>query len=303
MEITTLDLPANLPGLRKLGSGKVRELYEVGGTTGPLLFVATDRISAYDCILPTPIPGKGELLTQLSEFWFDVLDFCPNHLISTRFEAFPEVLRPFREMLEGRSMLVRRADPLPVECVVRGYLAGSGWLDYQQTGTICGHPLPPGLRQAEALPEPLFTPSTKATSGHDINISWKECRRILGEDLAHAVRARSLEIYEHGRDLAASRGVIIADTKFEFGLIDDELVLIDEVLTPDSSRFWPQDSWCPGENPPSFDKQFVRDYLSSLEWDKTPPAPPLPAEIVEKTAAKYREAFAALTGRKISFRG
>jgi phosphoribosylaminoimidazole-succinocarboxamide synthase len=299
MELTTLELPTDLPGLRKLGSGKVRELYAVGEN---LLFVATDRISAYDCILPTPIPGKGELLTQLSEFWFNVLDFCPNHLLTTRFDAFPSVLHPFRELLEGRSMLVRKASPLMVECVVRGYLAGSGWTEYQASGTVGGHSLPPGLRQADALPEPLFTPSTKATSGHDENISWKECRHFLGDELAIEVRERSLELYEHGRDLAASRGLIIADTKFEFGLIDGELALIDEVLTPDSSRFWPADSWHPGENPPSFDKQFVRDYLSGLDWDKTPPAPELPADIVEKTAAKYREAFATLTGRKISFR-
>ena len=299
MELTTLELPPHLPGLRKLGSGKVRELYAVGDD---LLFVATDRISAYDCILPTPIPGKGELLTQLSEFWFGVFDFCPNHLLTTRFEAFPEVLQPFREQLEGRSMLVRKASPLPVECVVRGYLAGSGWAEYQARGTVGEHALPAGLRQAEALPEPLFTPATKATSGHDENISWKECRRLLGDELALEVRERSLELYEHGRDLAASRGLIIADTKFEFGLIEGELVLIDEVLTPDSSRFWPAESWHPGENPPSFDKQFVRDYLSGLDWDKTPPAPALPPEIVEKTAAKYREAFATLTGRKISFR-
>lgn len=296
MELTKLELPTNLPGLRKLGSGKVRELYAAGED---LLFVATDRISAYDCILPTPIPGKGELLTQLSEFWFEVFDFCPNHLITTRFEAFPEVLQPFREILEGRSMLVRKATPLPVECVVRGYLAGSGWTEYQSRGTVGEYSLPTGLRQAEALPEPLFTPSTKAVSGHDENISWKECRRLLGDELALAVRERSLELYEHGRDLAASRGLIIADTKFEFGLIDGDLVLIDEVLTPDSSRFWPAESWHPGENPPSFDKQFVRDYLSDLDWDKTPPAPALPAEIVEKTASKYREAYAKLTGRKI----
>lgn len=294
MEITNLELP----GIRKIASGKVREIFDLGDS---LLFVATDRISAFDCILPNPIPGKGRVLTTLSEFWFDYFDFIPNHLISARFATFPENLRPFQQQLEGRSMLVRKAEPLPVECVVRGYLVGSGWTDYQKTGGICGHPLPEGLSQAQMLAEPIFTPSTKATNGHDENISWSRCRQLLGDDLALQVRRLSIEVYEHGRDLAASRGIIIADTKFEFGLIDGEVVLIDEVLTPDSSRFWPVSGYRTGENPPSFDKQFVRDYLDSLDWDKTPPAPQLPEEVIRMTAEKYKEALAVLTGCKPSW--
>lgn len=292
MEITALELP----GIPKIASGKVREIFDLGDA---LLFVATDRISAFDCILPDTIPNKGKILTQLSEFWFDYLDFIPNHLITSNFAAFPPSLQPFQSELQGRSMLVRKATPLPVECVVRGYLAGSGWLDYQKTGGISGHPLPEGLTLAAALETPIFTPSTKATSGHDENISWKECRRLLGDEMALEVRRRSIEIYEHGRDLALNRGIIIADTKFEFGLIDGELILIDEVLTPDSSRFWPVAEYQPGKNPPSFDKQFVRDYLESLVWDKNPPAPALPAEIIQRTEAKYQEAFSILTGRKL----
>lgn len=292
MEITALELP----GIPKIASGKVREIFDLGDA---LLFVATDRISAFDCILPDTIPNKGKILTQLSEFWFDYLDFIPNHLITSNFAAFPPSLQPFQSELQGRSMLVRKATPLPVECVVRGYLAGSGWLDYQKTGGISGQPLPEGLTLASALETPIFTPSTKATSGHDENISWKECRRLLGDEMALEVRRRSVEIYEHGRDLALNRGIIIADTKFEFGLIDGELILIDEVLTPDSSRFWPVAEYQPGKNPPSFDKQFVRDYLESLVWDKNPPAPALPAEIIHRTEAKYQEAFSILTGRKL----
>ena len=292
MEITALELP----GIPKIASGKVREIFDLGDA---LLFVATDRISAFDCILPDTIPNKGKILTQLSEFWFDYLDFIPNHLITSNFAAFPPSLQPFQSELQGRSMLVRKATPLPVECVVRGYLAGSGWLDYQKTGGISGQPLPEGLTLASALETPIFTPSTKATSGHDENISWKECRRLLGDEMALEVRRRSVEIYEHGRDLALNRGIIIADTKFEFGLIDGELILIDEVLTPDSSRFWPVSEYQPGKNPPSFDKQFVRDYLESLVWDKNPPAPTLPAEIIHRTEAKYQEAFSILTGRKL----
>ncbi len=292
MEITELELP----GIRKIASGKVREIFDLGDS---LLFVATDRISAFDCVLPDPIPGKGKVLTSLSEFWFDYFDFIPNHLISARFAAFPEKLQPFRELLDGRSMIVKKAEPLPVECVVRGYLVGSGWADYQKTGGICGHPLPEGLEQAQKLLEPIFTPSTKAVSGHDENISWSRCRQLLGDDLALQVRRLSIEVYEHGRDLAASRGILIADTKFEFGLIGGEVVLIDEVLTPDSSRFWPVADYRTGANPPSFDKQFVRDYLDSLDWDKTPPAPSLPKEVIEKTAEKYREALSILTGRRV----
>jgi len=289
-----MDLKAlELPGIRKIASGKVREIFDLGER---LLLVSTDRISAFDCILPNPIPNKGEILTRLSEFWFGFLDFVPNHYITCRFAGFPPVLKGFEELLTGRSMLVKKATPLPIECVVRGYLAGSGWKEYQAKGSICGHDLPSGLEQVSELPEPIFTPSTKATSGHDENISWKECRRILGDELALAVRTRSIELYEHGRDLAASRGILIADTKFEFGLIDGEVVLIDECLTPDSSRFWPADQWKPGCSPPSFDKQFVRDYLESLDWDKQPPAPELPPDIIRKTADKYEQAYSVLTG-------
>ncbi len=290
MHLTQIDLP----GVSKVASGKVREIFDLGDS---LLLVATDRISAFDCILPDPIPRKGEILTRLSEYWFGVLDFIPNHLITSRFNAFPNQLQPFAEELAGRSMLVKKAAPLPVECVVRGYLAGSGWKDYQATGGICGQELPSGLQLADALPEPIFTPSTKASTGHDENISWKDCRRILGDEIAHQVRSHSIELYEHGRDLAAQRGILIADTKFEFGLVEGELLLIDECLTPDSSRFWPADQWVPGSSPPSFDKQFVRDYLESLDWDKTPPAPNLPEEVIRKTSEKYLESLRCLTGQ------
>lgn len=289
-------LECSLPGIPKLRSGKVREVFDLGET---LLFVATDRISAFDCILPNAIPHKGEVLTQISSFWFDKLDFVPNHVITAQFRQFPEILKPFEEVLTGRSMIVRKASPLPVECVVRGHIAGSGWKEYQASGTICGHPLPPGLRQGDKLPEPLFTPATKAETGHDENITWKECRRILGDDVAHEVRDRSIELYEHGRAYAAQKGIIVADTKFEFGIFEDEILLIDEVLTPDSSRFWPEAEFAPGGSPPSFDKQFVRDYLETLDWNKQPPAPALPADVIARTSEKYLEAFERLTGRSL----
>lgn len=289
-------LECNLPGIPKLRSGKVREVFDLGDC---LLIVATDRISAFDCILPTAIPRKGEVLTQMTAFWYGVLDFVPNHFITARFEAFPAVLHPFEAQLRNRSMLVRKANPLPVECVARGYIAGSGWKEYQSAGTVGGHEVPAGLLQSAKLPCPLFTPSTKAESGHDENITWKECRRILGDELAIQVRDLTIDLYEHGCAHASRAGILIADTKFEFGLADGELILIDECLTPDSSRFWPTDSWQPGTNPPSYDKQFVRDYLETLEWDKTPPAPELPAEVAEKTSAKYIEAYEKLTGLKL----
>jgi phosphoribosylaminoimidazole-succinocarboxamide synthase len=289
MDILTLDLP----GIPKLRSGKVREVFDLGDS---LLLVATDRISAFDCVLPNAIPRKGEVLTRLSRFWFHKLDFVPNHLVETQENALPEKLKPYAEQLEGRSMIVKKAIPLPIECVVRGYLVGSGWKDYEATGGICGQMLPAGLRQAEKLPEPIFTPSTKAASGHDENISWNECRRILGDDVAMRLREWSIELYEHGRDYAAQRGIIIADTKFEFGMVGDEIVLIDECLTPDSSRFWPAVDYAVGSNPPSFDKQYVRDYLESLIWDKTPPAPELPPDVVTRTSEKYIEAYTRLTG-------
>lgn len=293
MELTELELD----GIPKLASGKVREIFDLGDR---LLLVATDRISAFDCILPQPIPDKGKILTKLSEFWFSVLDFVPNHLLSTSLHGCSEALQPHLEKLEGRSMLVKKASPLPVECVVRGYLAGSAWKEYCATGTVCGEPLPEGLLEAEKLPSPIFTPSTKATTGHDENISWKECRRMIGDDYALEVRRKSIELYEHGRDLAATKGILIADTKFEFGVCDGELLLIDECLTPDSSRFWPADAHQPGSSPPSFDKQFVRDFLENSGWDKRPPAPDLPPEVVEKTAEKYREAYRMLAGHPLA---
>ncbi len=289
-------LECDLPGIKKLRSGKVREVFDLGDC---LLIVATDRISAFDCILPTPIPRKGEVLTQMSVFWYDVLDFIPNHFITARFEAFPSVLHPFEAQLAGRSMLVRKAKPLPVECVARGYIAGSGWKEYQASGTVGGHEVPAGLQQSAKLPKTLFTPSTKAETGHDENITWKQCRAVLGDELAIQVRDQTIDLYEHGCSHAAQAGILIADTKFEFGIADDRVILIDECLTPDSSRFWPANSWAAGTNPPSFDKQFVRDYLETLEWDKTPPAPELPIEVAEKTSQKYIEAFEKLTGRKL----
>jgi phosphoribosylaminoimidazole-succinocarboxamide synthase len=290
-------LECDLPGIPKLRSGKVREVFDLGDC---FLIVATDRISAFDCILPTAIPRKGEVLTQMSVFWYGVLDFVPNHFITARFEAFPAILHPFEEQLRGRSMLVRKANPLPVECVARGYIAGSGWKEYQATGKVGGHDVPAGLLQSAKLPATLFTPSTKAEEGHDENITWKQCRAVLGDELAMQVRDQTIELYEHGCTHAARAGIIIADTKFEFGIAEGETILIDECLTPDSSRFWPADSWKPGTNPPSYDKQFVRDYLETLDWDKTAPAPALPPEVVEKTSAKYIEAYEKLTGLKLS---
>ena len=289
-------LECNLPGIPKLRSGKVREVFDLGDS---LLIVATDRISAFDSILPTGIPRKGEVLTQMTAFWYGVLDFVPNHFLTARFEAFPSVLHPFESQLRNRSMIVRKANPLPVECVARGFIAGSGWKEYQTSGTVGGHEVPADLLQSAKLPSPLFTPSTKAESGHDENITWKECRRILGDELAVQVRDLTIDLYEHGCAHASRAGILIADTKFEFGLADGELILIDECLTPDSSRFWPADSWMPGTNPPSYDKQFVRDYLETLDWDKTPPAPELPAEVAAKTSAKYIEAYEKLTGLKL----
>lgn len=286
--LSNIDLP--LPRLR---SGKVREVFDLSDDT--LLFVTTDRLSAFDCILPDPIPGKGAVLNQLSAFWFGRFTFTRNHMIAAQFEL-PNELLPFREELAQRSMIVRKTQPLPVECVVRGYLAGSGWKEYQERGSVCGQKLPASLTLASQLPHPLFTPSTKNEAGHDLNITWKECCDLIGRKQATKVRDLSLEIYAAGREHAAGCGIIVADTKFEFGEVDGELLLIDECLTPDSSRFWPADQHVTGQSPPSYDKQFVRDYLETLDWDKTPPAPSLPAEVIEKTSAKYREAFERLTG-------
>ncbi len=285
-------LTCNLPGIPKLRSGKVREVFDLGEH---LLLVATDRISAFDCILPNAIPGKGEVLNRLSSFWFHRLDFVPNHMVETEVAAFPQELRPYADILRGRSLIAKKAKPLPVECVVRGYIAGSGWKEYQSEGTVGGHEVPAGLKQAGRLPEDLFTPSTKAEEGHDEPITWSQCRSLLGDETAHRVREMSLELYRAGRAYAASRGIIIADTKFEFGIHDGEIILIDECMTPDSSRFWPADLYQPGGSPPSFDKQFVRDWLETCGWDKQAPAPELPAEITAKTAEKYHEALTRLT--------
>jgi phosphoribosylaminoimidazole-succinocarboxamide synthase len=293
MDLLTLDLP----GIPKVASGKVREIFDLGEH---LLLVATDRISAFDCILPNPIPDKGAVLTSISAFWFERFGFVENHIVATDVRDFPTRLQPFASQLARRSMIVRKAKPLAVECVVRGYLAGGGWKEYRERQSICGIALPAGLEQAAQLPEPLFTPSTKAASGHDENISWDECRRIAGDDVAEQARALSLRIYEEGRAYAATRGIIVADTKFEFGLLDGRVILIDECLTPDSSRFWPAAEYRTGISPPSFDKQFVRDYLETLAWDKTPPAPPLPPEVIARTSAKYREAYERVTGRALA---
>ncbi len=287
----------DLPGLTKLRSGKVREIFDLGES---LLFVATDRLSAFDVILPDPIPDKGAVLNQISAFWFEKFSSIRNHFITADFALFPAKLRPYRAQLEGRSMIVRKATPLPVECVVRGYLAGSGWKDYQATGEVCGHKLPDGLQLAAELPEPIFSPSTKNEAGHDLNIDWTQCCALIGEKNAERVREMSLQIYRAGKEHAAQCGIIVADTKFEFGLTNDELILIDECLTPDSSRFWPADSYAPGKSPPSFDKQFVRDYLETLDWNKTYPGPSLPNDVIEKTSAKYREAFRRLTKTELA---
>ena len=286
-----------LLGIKKLRSGKVREVFDLGET---LLFVATDRISAFDVILPDPIPHKGAVLNQISAFWFKRFNDIENHLVTANPEEFPKELQSFREQLAGRSMIVKKTKPLPVECVVRGYLAGSGWKEYQQSQSVCGIKLPAGLKLASQLPEPIFTPATKAEEGHDENIDMKRCAQVLGEELADRVKALSLEIYSRGRDYAAQAGIIVADTKFEFGVVNGDLLLIDECLTPDSSRFWPKDQYAIGQSPPSFDKQFVRDYLETLDWDKSPPAPRLPEDVIEKTSVKYLEAFRRLTGNELA---
>jgi len=286
----------DLPDIKKLRSGKVREVFDLGET---LLFVATDRLSAFDVILPDPIPHKGAVLNQLSAFWFKRFSNVKNHFVTANFDEFPKELQAFRPQLAGRSMIVRKTKPLPVECVVRGYLAGSGWKEYQESQSVCGIKLPSGLKLASQLPEPIFTPATKSDTGHDLNIDMNECRQILGNEMAERVCDSSLQIYAAGRDHAAQRGIIVADTKFEFGTVDGQLLLIDECLTPDSSRFWPKDQYIVGQSPPSFDKQFVRDYLETLDWNKTPPAPKLPADVIAKTSAKYVEAFERLTGGKL----
>lgn len=287
---------AELPLVRR---GKVRDVYAVDDNN--LLIVATDRISAFDCILPTPIERKGEVLTALSKFWFDKLKhIVANHLVSTNIDDMPEVIRRHSQTLARRSMLVRRAEVFPVECVVRGYLVGSGWKDYLRTGEVCGHKLPTGLRESEQLPEPLFTPSTKAEQGHDENITEDQVKELIGDEATSVLRDTSLQLYSEARDYALQRGIIIADTKFEFGLDKNgEITLVDEALTPDSSRFWPEEGYEPGRSQPSFDKQFVRDYLETLDWDKTPPAPEIPPEVASATTARYLEAYRLLTGEQL----
>ena len=290
-------LQLDLPGVRKLKSGKVREVFDLNDR---LLFVATDRISAFDCIMPNGIPRKGEVLTQISYFWFAQTEaFQPNHLLARGDDPLPATLQPYAAQLARRSMIVKKAQPLAIECVVRGYLAGSGWKEYREHQTVCGIKLPPGLVESSELSAPIFTPATKAESGHDENIPFAQAAQIVGADVAEQVRAASLKLYRFARDYARRRGIIIADTKFEFGLLDGKLMLIDEVLTPDSSRFWPADQYQPGKAQPSFDKQFVRDYLETLDWDKTPPAPALPPEVVARTQAKYLDAYERLTGSKL----
>ncbi len=285
-------------GLKLVKRGKVRDVYEIHDK---LVIVASDRMSAFDVVMDDPIPDKGKILTKLSLFWFKQLEsIVQNHFISADPSDYPEACRPYQSELQGRSMLVKKAEPLPVECVVRGYLAGSGWSEYRSRGTICGIPLPKGLSESEKLPNPIFTPSTKAVGGeHDENISFEETVRILGKDTGEAVRKLSLEIYEFGRKLADTKGIIIADTKFEFGLVDSRLILIDEVLTPDSSRFWPVDTYSPGKSQESFDKQFLRDYLDGLDWPKSPPPPRLPPDIIRKTRERYIEALKRLTGTRL----
>ncbi|MBR5979133.1 MAG: phosphoribosylaminoimidazolesuccinocarboxamide synthase [Verrucomicrobia bacterium] len=290
-------LSLELPGIKKVKSGKVREVFDLGEH---LLFVATDRISAFDCIMPNGIPNKGKALTQMSHYWFDETEsIIKNHRVARADAPLPPELKPFEEKLAGRSMIVLKAKPLAIECVVRGYLAGSGWKEYKKSQSVCGVALPAGLLESSELPEPIFTPSTKAEEGHDENISFEQAEKIVGSDIARKVRDASIRLYSWARDHARKRGIIIADTKFEFGLFNGEVILIDEVLTPDSSRFWPMSEYQPGRGQSSFDKQFVRDYLENLGWNKQPPAPKLPADVVTKTAEKYAEAYRCLTGKEL----
>lgn len=297
MQIVT---ETNIVEFPLVSRGKVRDIYDMGGDT--LLIVTTDRMSAFDVIMKEPVPYKGVVLNLISLFWMRrFAHLVKNHLLEHDIDRFPEELRGYRSMLEGRSVLVRKAAPLPMECIVRGHMAGSSWKDYQATGTVCGHMLPPGLKESEELPEPLFTPSTKETlGGHDRNITRAEGMRLVGKDLFRKTEEISLAIFRQAREYAATRGIIIADTKFEFGLIGGELYLIDEALTPDSSRFWPMQGFAPGRPQPSFDKQYLRDWLEARPWDKTPPPPALPEDVVAETAKKYRDAYAILTGRELA---
>jgi phosphoribosylaminoimidazole-succinocarboxamide synthase len=294
-------LQTQIPGLKLHARGKVRDIYRLP-EEDRLLFVATDRISAFDYVLASGIPGKGRVLTQLSLFWFEFLqDIVANHLITADFEKYPESLKPYEDQVRGRSMIVQRAEMFPVECVVRGYLSGSGWKDYKATGAVCGIKLPAGLRESDQLPEPIFTPAIKATSGHDENIPFDEMVARVGTPNSEKLRDLSLRLYKKASEHARSKGIILADSKFEFGVTPRGIVLADEVFTPDSSRFWPADTYAPGGPQVSFDKQFVRDYLESIRWNKQPPAPALPDEVAEKTSQKYQEAFRRLSGRELSW--
>ncbi len=287
----------DLPGISRYARGKVRDVYAAGDF---LVIVATDRLSAFDYVLPTPIPDKGRVLTQLTIFWLSLLrDVVPNHFVSADVSDYPRDFQAYRDQLEGRSMLVRRAQMVDVECVARGYVSGSGWKDYKREGRICGIALPAGLKESDRLPQPIFTPATKAQSGHDENISFETAAKAIGEGLAARLRDLTLQIYRRASEYAETRGIIIADTKFEFGFVGEQLVLADEVLTPDSSRFWPRAAYQPGGAQPSYDKQFVRDYLESIQWNKQPPAPALPPEVIAKTSEKYREAYRVLTGHPL----
>ena len=290
--MSTVITRTDCPKLDLLHRGKVRDMYAIPGHVDKLLMVATDRISAYDVVMDDPIPGKGQVLTNISLFWFDLLaDIVPNHLLTAQVDEYPEICRQYRDQLEGRSMLVRKTEVQPIECIVRGYLSGSFWAAYQHDTTVCGFVLPEGLKESDKLPQPIFTPSTKAEQGlHDENISLAKMKEIVGAEMAEKMADISLRLYKKAADYALSKGIIIADTKFELGMTGGKLILIDEVLTPDSSRFWPVDTYSPGQGQPSFDKQFLRDYLSSLDWNKQPPPPPLPSEILEKTRARYLEA-------------
>ena len=292
--VTKTDLP-----LKAFKKGKVRDVYE---TNDKLLLIVTDRISAFDFVLPDPIPNKGIYLTQISKFWFDYFkDKIPNQVISADVDDFPEEIQNQKDVLNGRSMLVKKAKVFPIECIVRGYLSGSAWKSYQKDGTVCGIKLPPGLKESDKFDEPLFTPSTKAESGHDINISYEKMKKLIGKEDAEKIKELSLKIYKEGAEYARKKGIIIADTKFEFGKIDDQIILVDEILTPDSSRFWPADLYEPGKSQPSFDKQYVRDYLSSTGWDKNSDPPNLPPEVVSETQNKYQEAYERITGKKFDF--
>ena len=295
--MSTAVIATNCPELNLLHRGKVRDMYEIPGHADKLLMVATDRISAYDVIMEDPIAGKGKVLTEISLFWFNLLgDILPNHLISSNVDEFPKICHQYRDQLEGRSMLVKRTKVVPIECIVRGYISGSFWSAYKKDTTVCGFALPAGMQESDQFAEPLFTPSTKAEQGlHDENISLARMEELVGADLTKKMAEASIALYQRAADYARTKGIIIADTKFEMGMIGDQLMLVDEVLTPDSSRFWPLDEYAPGKGQPSFDKQFLRDYLSSLDWDKQPPPPPIPAEILEKTISRYQEAQVKLT--------